>query len=138
MREIIVIIGCIFIASCSETEWTEGYYYSGFKNGYESKVKYKTGGHTKITVNVSSAIFKELLYPITLNIVLNDNICASKTISKASKKLLFSAFCEVNLGSGLHVFKASLVSPNNFKNITEKQDLESNEFHGSITYTLEE
>ena len=126
------------MSACSETQWTEGYNYSGFKNGYESKVKYKTGGYTKLIVNASSQMFKELSYPITLNILLNDKVCIKKKISNATKELLFSESCEVNLGSGLHIFKAYLVSHDNFKSITQKKDWKLNELHGSITYTLEE
>ena len=135
---ILVISYSLLISACSETEWTEGYYYSGFKNKYETKIVYDIGGYTKLTVNATSKIFKELTYPITLNILLNDTVCLKKTISKASKELLFSEFCEVNLGPGTHDFKAYVVSPNNFKNITEKRDWDANELHGSLTYTLEE
>ena len=138
MRIILVICYSILISACSETEWTEGYYYPGFKNKYETKIIYDIGGYTKLTVNASSKMFNELKYPLTLNILLNDKVCLKKTISNASKELLFSEFCEVNLGSGTHNFKAYVVSPNNFINITEKKDWDENELHGSLIYTLEE
>ena len=138
MKKTLLLSLLIFVTACSQDRWTEGFQYYGFKDGYKTNVLYKTGGYTKLEINVSSEIYKELTYPLTLNVYLNDNICSTKTLASSKKQLLLSATCEKYLGPGNHILKASLVSPDNFKNISIDKDREHNHYHGSITYTLEE
>ena len=89
-------------------------------------------------ISVSSEMYKDLTYPLKLNVHINDRICASKTLAEPKEPQLLSAICEEKLGPGNHVLQAFLSSPDNFKNISIEEDRERNHYHGSITYTLEE
>jgi len=126
------------LSACSQSTWTEGFEYYGFKDGYQTNISYKTGGYTKVVVNVSSEMYKELTFPITLNVSIDNSTCASETVAKAKQQLLVNATCEDELGPGNHTITAYLVSPDNFKNIAIEDDREKNYYHGFITYTLEE
>lgn len=127
----------MFLSACTQSTWTEEFDYYGFKDGFKNSVVYKKGAYTKLVINVSSGIYKELTYPLTLNVHVNETICASETLDKPKQQQLLSATCEENLGPGKHTFKALLASPDNFNNVSIEKDREYNHYHGSITYTLE-
>lgn len=135
-----ILIAILFgsLSACTQSTWTEGFEYYGFKVGFESNVNYKIGGYTKLVINVTSEMYKELTYPLTLNVYINKKVCASKTLNRPTSKLLLSAKCEENLGPGKHILKAQLVAPDDYKNLSNEKDKEKNHYHGSITYTLEE
>jgi len=137
-KTIFSIIVIVLLSACSQSTWTEGFEHYGIKDGYQTNISYKTGGYTKLVISVSSEMYKELTFPVTLNVSIDNTTCTSETVAKATQKLLVSATCEKELGPGNHTLTAYLVSPDNFKNIAIEDDREKNYYHGLITYTLEE
>ncbi len=136
-KSALITIFFLPLAGCENSNWTEKFDYYGFKDGYESKLKYDVGGYTKLSVNVSSEAFDRLAYPLTLKIWINENVCVTKSLSVPTSNLLISASCERNLGPGVHILKARLESPDNFSNLSAEEDREFNHYHGSLTYILE-
>ena len=138
MKTGIILAFSLTLISCAEKEWTEGFLTGGFHEGHSTTVKYNIGGPTTFRVSIESEAYQELLYPISMNVLLNGQSCSLSTLQETKEPLLLSTTCSSNLGPGTHVYVVEISNPNNFKNFTRDNDIQLNSITGSITYTLEE
>lgn len=134
----ILFSACFALSGCAETEWTEGFLTGGFQAGYTTKVKYEIGGPTTLRVALESEVYREIVYPVSMEVLLNEKSCSRATAQEAGGPLLLSAVCSSDLGPGLHVYKVVISNPNTFGNFTKERDQQLNSITGSITYTIEE
>ena len=138
MKRFILVVLAIFLNGCAKSEWTEGFSTGGFRSAHVTKVRYHTGGSTTFRVNISSEEPKKLQYPITLKVLLDGTLCSEAAIQTEITEPFPSMECSSFLGPGMHVYEVVVSNPNNFANLTDKEDILFNSINGSITYTLEE
>jgi hypothetical protein len=133
---VFIFMSLALLTACESKRWTSGFDSFGFKNGHKSELRYLKEAEAKFEVKVSSEIYSELSYPLTLVVSLNDVTCARSVIERPTSELMASEICELNLGVGKHVFRAYLESVDGFTGVTTAQDVEFNRYHGTLTYDI--
>ncbi len=137
MSRFVLVFVLIFLDGCAKAEWTERFQSGGFLSTYVTSVKYEIGGPTTFKVNISSTEPSKLKYPVTLKVYLNGSLCSEPVIQSEATELLAVLECSSSLGPGMHLYEVVVSNPNNFSNLTEKEDIRINSIKGSFTYTLE-
>jgi len=138
MKRFILVLLAVALGGCAEPKWTEGFSTGGFRSAHVTKVTYHIGGSTTFRVNISSEEPKKLQYPVTLKVLLDGTLCSEVAIQTESTEPFPSMECSSFLGPGMHVYEVVVSNPNNFANLTDKEDILLNSIDGSITYILEE
>ncbi|WP_022945162.1 hypothetical protein [Pseudoalteromonas ruthenica] len=137
MRKLLPLALLTLLIGCAEKEWTEGVSIGGLKRGLSTQVKYDIGGKTTFKAYLESEVYQKLVYPITITIYLNNEICDTSITKEPESQIITKAECTGDLGKGLHTYEVKVTSINGLDYISNEDDLQYNRIEGPITYTLE-